>query len=48
MGDELGIEPIFPSLSLCTDNAAMIAARADLLLSSGITDNLDFGAKSRW
>ncbi|MFZ5866822.1 MAG: tRNA (adenosine(37)-N6)-threonylcarbamoyltransferase complex transferase subunit TsaD [Thermodesulfobacteriota bacterium] len=47
-GDKLGIEPIFPSLSLCTDNAAMIAARADVLLSLGITDNLDFGAKSRW
>jgi len=48
MSDELGIEAIFPSLALCTDNAAMIAARADMLLTSGITDNVGFGAKSRW
>jgi N6-L-threonylcarbamoyladenine synthase len=43
-----GIEPIFPSPRLCTDNGAMIAARAEILLNAGITDNLDFDAKSRW
>jgi N6-L-threonylcarbamoyladenine synthase len=43
-----GIEPIFPSMSLCTDNAAMIAARAEILLNAGMSDSLDIGAKSRW
>jgi N6-L-threonylcarbamoyladenine synthase len=43
-----GIEPIFPSISLCTDNAAMIAARAEILLNAGRRDGLDIGAKSRW
>ncbi len=43
-----GIEPVFPSVRLCTDNAAMIAARADILLSAGLSDDLSFGAKSRW
>jgi N6-L-threonylcarbamoyladenine synthase len=43
-----GIESIFPSVGLCTDNAAMIAARAEVLLEAGIVDGLDFGAKSRW
>jgi N6-L-threonylcarbamoyladenine synthase len=42
------IEAIFPSVSLCTDNAAMIAARADFLLSVGQVDDLNFNAKSRW
>lgn len=43
-----GIEAVFPSISLCTDNAAMVAARAHVLLSSGIRDDLTFGAISRW
>ncbi|MDQ7784539.1 MAG: tRNA (adenosine(37)-N6)-threonylcarbamoyltransferase complex transferase subunit TsaD [Desulfomonilaceae bacterium] len=43
-----GIEPVFPSMRLCTDNAAMIAARADILLAAGLADAPDFGAKSRW
>ncbi len=43
-----GIEPVFPSLRLCTDNGAMIAARAEALLTAGLVDDLDFGAKSRW
>ena len=47
-GRRRGIEPIFPSVGLCTDNAAMIAARAEVLLEAGIVDGLDFGAKSRW
>lgn len=47
-GQWMGIEPVFPSIRLCTDNAAMIAARAETLLASGQVDTLDFGAKSRW
>ncbi len=47
-GTRRGIEPIFPSPRLCTDNAAMIAARADTLLGAGMVDDLNFGAISRW
>jgi N6-L-threonylcarbamoyladenine synthase len=47
-GKSRGIEPVFPSPKLCTDNAAMIAARAETLLSAGMVDDLDFGAMSRW
>ncbi|MEW6352183.1 MAG: tRNA (adenosine(37)-N6)-threonylcarbamoyltransferase complex transferase subunit TsaD [Thermodesulfobacteriota bacterium] len=47
-GSRLGIETLFPSMRLCTDNAAMIAARGEMLLSAGLTDDLDFDAKSRW
>ena len=43
-----GIEPVFPSMRLCTDNAAMIAARAETLLTAGLIDDLGFSAKSRW
>ncbi len=43
-----GIEPVFPSMRLCTDNAAMIAARAETLLSAGLIDDLGFSARSRW
>jgi N6-L-threonylcarbamoyladenine synthase len=44
----LGIEPVFPSMRLCTDNAAMIASRADTLLCAGMSDDLRFPAMSRW
>lgn len=47
-GQKLGIEPVFPSVRLCTDNAAMIAARAYSLLQAGKTDDLGFSAQSRW
>ncbi|MBI5252764.1 MAG: tRNA (adenosine(37)-N6)-threonylcarbamoyltransferase complex transferase subunit TsaD [Desulfomonile tiedjei] len=43
-----GIEAVFPAISLCTDNGAMIAARAEHLLSAGLSDDLNFSAKSRW
>jgi N6-L-threonylcarbamoyladenine synthase len=43
-----GIEVVFPSINLCTDNAAMIAARAEHLLAASLMDDLNFGAKSRW
>lgn len=47
-GKRRGIEPVFPSQRLCTDNAAMIGARAEILFKLGIVDTLTFGAKSRW
>jgi N6-L-threonylcarbamoyladenine synthase len=47
-GTREGIEPVFPSMRLCTDNAAMIAARAETLLTAGLTDDFGFSAKSRW
>jgi N6-L-threonylcarbamoyladenine synthase len=47
-GQRRDIEAVFPSMSLCTDNAAMIAARAEFLLANGLEDDLGFGAKSRW
>ena len=47
-GRRAGIEPIFPSPRLCTDNGAMIAARTESLIRAGLTDDLSFGAKSRW
>jgi len=47
-GKRWGIESVFPSARLCTDNAAMIAARAETLLAAGMVDGLDFGAMSRW
>jgi N6-L-threonylcarbamoyladenine synthase len=46
--DQAGIEAFFPSMGLCTDNAAMVAARAHVLLEAGFRDELDFDAKSRW
>jgi N6-L-threonylcarbamoyladenine synthase len=47
-GQRLGIEAVFPSMNLCTDNAAMIAARAETLFAAGLVDDLGFDAKSRW
>ncbi len=47
-GRRAGIEPVFPSPRLCTDNGAMIAARTESLIQAGLTDDLGFGAKSRW
>ncbi|MGD9817778.1 MAG: tRNA (adenosine(37)-N6)-threonylcarbamoyltransferase complex transferase subunit TsaD [Desulfomonilaceae bacterium] len=47
-GRAVGIEPIFPSLPLCADNAAMIAARAFFLSQEQLFDELDFGALSRF
>ena len=47
-GTRRGIEPVFPSPARCTDNAAMIGARAETLLDAGMVDDLDFGARSRW
>ncbi len=43
-----GLEVVFPSVSLCSDNAAMIAHRGEALLRAGISDDLNIDAKSRW
>jgi len=47
-GRKRNIEAVFPSMGLCTDNAAMIAARAEILLGAGVRDDLNMDAKSRW
>ena len=44
---ELGVEVRFPPTALCTDNAARIAAVADLLLREGRLARLDLEAFSR-
>jgi N6-L-threonylcarbamoyladenine synthase len=38
---------IFPSLKLCTDNAAMVAGLGYHLLSSGRRDGLELTAEAR-
>jgi len=41
-------DPIFPPISLCSDNAAMIAMVGLEKYKLGKIDNLDFPAKPRW
>jgi len=38
----------YPSLELCTDNAAMIAYAGALRLAAGERDDLDFSVRPRW
>ncbi len=44
---ERDLEVIFPSLALCTDNAAMVAGLGWHLLSAGRRDGLDLNAEAR-
>lgn len=46
-GEKQGISVSFPPLSLCTDNAGMIAAVGHSLLSRGIQDGLDLETFAR-
>ena len=47
LAEEKGLEVIFPSLALCTDNAAMVAGLGWHLLQSGRRDGLDLNAEAR-
>tara|TARA_B110001452_G_scaffold252162_1_gene241829 strand:- start:217 stop:1290 length:1074 start_codon:yes stop_codon:yes gene_type:complete len=40
--------PIFPSVNLCSDNAAMIAWAGIERFKINLTNNLDFPSKARW
>lgn len=42
------IELFIPPVTLCTDNAAMIAAIGEIMLKDGRRDSLDLNAVSRW
>jgi N6-L-threonylcarbamoyladenine synthase len=43
-GEEAGIEVLFPSMELCTDNAAMIACLGAARWARGERSSLDIGA----
>ena len=45
--EQQGLEVIFPSMKLCTDNGAMVAGLAWHLLHSGRRDGLDLNAEAR-
>jgi N6-L-threonylcarbamoyladenine synthase len=42
------IDLFIPQVILCTDNAAMIAAIGEIMLTNGCRDSLDLNAISRW
>ena len=48
LSEQQGIKFIAPPISLCTDNAAMIAWAGIERFSKGFFDNLDFMPKPRW
>jgi len=43
----MGLRIALPHRELCTDNAAMVAARGTELLAAGVRDGLDLGASAR-
>jgi len=47
LGSEDGVQAVFPSLSLCTDNGAMIAGLACRMLSAGKASPLSLNAEAR-
>ena len=47
LAGERGLRVIFPSLKLCTDNAAMVAGLGYRLLASGRRDDLSLNAEAR-
>ena len=48
LGEETGLDFLAPPLTLCTDNAAMIAWAGVERLRLGLTDGLDFAPRPRW
>ncbi len=47
MAEEKGLEVIFPSLALCTDNAAMVAGLGYQLLRDGAVSDFSLNAEAR-
>jgi N6-L-threonylcarbamoyladenine synthase len=47
MAAEKGLETIFPSLALCTDNAAMVAGLGFHLLRDGVVSDFSLNAEAR-
>ncbi|MEO0665613.1 MAG: tRNA (adenosine(37)-N6)-threonylcarbamoyltransferase complex transferase subunit TsaD, partial [Pseudomonadota bacterium] len=48
LAQEKGVAFTAPPLSLCTDNAAMIAHAGGLLFEAGQRDGMDLSARPRW
>ena len=48
LAKEKNFKPIFPSVNLCSDNAAMIAWAGIERYKINLTDNLEFLSRARW
>lgn len=48
VAEKKGLKPAFPPLSLCTDNAGMIAYAGLQKLKAGMQSSLDFRPRPRW